>query len=102
MPTKDKSGKMQLICAKCGWKADTDQIEEKYIVKEKIIHTVKDQTVVIDSPDNLHEQFPTVDEPCRKCGYKGATYFESQDSRGVEYEPALFYRCLKCGHIWKS
>lgn len=102
MPTKDKSGKMQLVCTKCGWKTGTNQIEEKYIVKEKFIRTAKDQTIVIDSSDNSQEQYPTVDEPCRKCGHIGAAYFESQDSKGIEYEPALFYRCLKCGHIWKS
>ncbi|MFW9994957.1 MAG: RPA12/RPB9/RPC11 RNA polymerase family protein [Candidatus Odinarchaeota archaeon] len=100
MPKKDRSGKMQLICSKCGWKSSAD-IEDKYTVKEQIIRSPKDQTIVIDDTEEIN-QFPTVTETCRRCGHTQAYYFESQDSRGAEYEHALYYRCRKCGYIWKA
>ncbi|MHA2333262.1 MAG: hypothetical protein ACXAEU_14670 [Candidatus Hodarchaeales archaeon] len=101
MPKKDKTGKLVQTCSKCGWKAKIDKIKKSYTVKKQIIRTPRDQTIIIDRSEE-DTQYPTVTETCRRCGHTEAHYFESQDSRGAEFEHALYYRCNKCGYIWRS
>ena len=102
MPKKDKSDKLFLTCAKCGWK--TDKInEDAYTVREEIFHDPSmNQTIVIDDSEEFDSPHAVIEMVCKRCGYNEASYFESQDSKGAEYEPALYYRCRKCGYIWKA
>ncbi|HHN81439.1 MAG TPA: transcription factor S [Methanomicrobia archaeon] len=99
LPTK-RDGKTVIVCTKCGYCRDVDEVGDtsKYIVKEKIEHKPKDTLVVID--DDV-DTLPKTREECPKCGNKEAYWWELQTRSGDE-PSTKFYRCTKCSYTWRE
>ncbi|MBU5678863.1 MAG: transcription factor S [Candidatus Aenigmatarchaeota archaeon] len=93
----EKKGKeAYLKCTKCGHKEkiDASKSSELRIIKK---HEIK-KTITIEKEDvNL----PITDKMCPSCGYTQAFYF-LQQTRAADEPPTQFFKCKKCGHIWRE
>lgn len=83
-----KDGKM--VCPSCGYEQEEAKIVEK-VKSEKKIEMVKEK------PETL----PVVDAECPKCGNKKA-YFWMEQTRAADEPPTRFYKCTKCGYVWRE
>ncbi|MFQ5977649.1 MAG: transcription factor S [Candidatus Heimdallarchaeota archaeon] len=101
IPVRDEKKEAALQCPKCGMKATNSAIEEgKYVLTQKIEHSEKDETVVIDNGLD-GDTLPTATVECPKCGHNRASYWQSQ-IRSADEGMTLFYRCLNCRHTWRD
>ena len=96
---KKKKGaekKLVLHCPRCGTKTTTGNLSS-YQVKDRIVHTEKDESIVVD--ETVGTAFPTTRIMCPNCKWQEAVPFESVDRR-YEGETTLYYRCTRCNHTW--
>ncbi len=101
IPVRDEKKKPTLRCPKCGAKSKGNAVEEgKYVLTQKIVHTEKDETVVLDE-ELEGEALPTAVAECPKCGHNRATYWQSQ-IRSADEGMTLFYRCINCRYTWRD
>jgi len=99
IPTQDEKKKTTLRCPKCGKNAKNSAFEEgQYVLSQKIEHSVRDETIVID--DQV-EALPTVNVECPKCGHNRSVYWQSQ-IHSDDQAMTLFYRCTNCRHTWRD
>lgn len=102
VPQKPGNGnRAVLACTKCGFKKELGK-EGKYTLSQSVKHSQKDRTLVIESEVNV-ETLPKVKGvvTCSKCGNDEAYYWFLQTRRGDE-PPTRFYKCVKCGHVWRE
>ncbi len=95
IPVKVKK-KIKLYCKKCN---------KYYEVKKRVKLTEKFSTssreiVVIEKDEGLKE-FPITKITCPKCGNEKA-YWWMQQTRSADEPPTIFYRCTKCGYMWRE
>ncbi len=107
---------MNLFCPKCGSllipkKSDkrkilvcsnpncdyTEKINNENTIQEKIEH--KKEIEVIDM--NFDENLPVTEIECEKCGNNKAYYWSVQ-TRAADEPETRFYKCTKCGHVWRE
>ena len=86
---KDKA-----FCAACGTKI---QKKPKIEASEKINNT--ETIAVIKEKGDI--PLPIVDIECPKCQNKKA-YFWTMQTRASDEAETKFYKCTKCGHIWRK
>ncbi len=98
---KGGGGKTALVCPKCGFKKEVGN-DIKYTLSQNIRHSQKDRMLVIESSENV-KTLPTVKGvvTCSKCGSDEAYYWFLQTRKGDE-PPTRFYKCVKCGHVWRE
>lgn len=93
------NGKGVLECIKCGYR-----VEEKnpsgFRLSSKIKHSVKEKTVVIEGKAEANLPVSR-DVICRKCGNNEAYYWILQ-TRAADEPSTRFYKCTKCGHVWRE
>nr|WP_245529235.1 transcription factor S [Caldisphaera lagunensis] len=104
MKPKHIGGKLYLVCPKCGYKTEVDQnsLSNTLKVKEKIQHTPKDKTIVVDSqapPPTA--QIVKGSIRCPRCGNDELLAWMIQ-TRAADEPPTRFYRCTKCGYTWRE
>jgi len=83
-----KNGK--LVCPEHG------PVEKEVTFKEKS-KTKKDVGVMKEKP----EVHPKTKAQCPKCGNNEAYYWVVQ-TRAADEPPTRFYKCTKCGHVWRE
>lgn len=86
-------GKRKVIACSCGYvdkKAEPAPIVEKVDRKEEI-------KVVSE----VEETLPKTTVRCLECGHGEAYYWLKQTRAGDEPE-TRFFKCAKCGHIWRD
>ena len=83
-----REGKM--VCPVCGYSEE----EGKLVEKEK-----KKEVFVVE--EGQAEVRPVVDAECEKCGNKKA-YFWSMQTRSSDEPETRFYKCTKCGYVWRE
>ena len=88
---RKQQGKTVIACS-CGYRSGETEIKLKTEKKEH-----RDMEVVEAVP----ETSPLTDENCPKCGHTKAYYKEVQ-MRAADEAPSVFYKCAKCGRIWKQ
>jgi len=83
------------ICTFCGYE---EEIEEKETVFSENKNQ-KGKLVVFE--EESKEALP-IDEDveCPKCGNKGA-YFWTMQTRASDEAETKFYKCVKCGYVWR-
>jgi len=105
MRPKKIDGKTMLVCPKCGHTLDPSSVRDKvrtmYKMTTRIEHTEKEKLIVIDE-SKLPKVLPkTKDVICPKCGHNEAFYWVMQTRRADE-PPTRFFKCTRCGHVWRE
>ncbi len=96
-----KDGKKVMVCRKCGY-VEEPKTKTAYKITSKIKHSPREKTIVIDSKKES-ETLPKLKDVvyCPKCGYNEVYYWIMQ-TRAADEPPTRFYRCVKCGHVWRE
>ncbi|MGB9725658.1 MAG: transcription factor S [Fervidicoccaceae archaeon] len=91
-----------LVCPKCGYKEEVSSSQPTYKVANKIKHTVREKSIVIEN-DKIPETLPKLKDAvyCPKCGHNEVYYWTMQ-TRAADEPPTRFYKCAKCGHVWRE
>ena len=99
MRLKVEKGKRMLQCPKCG------HIQEyqrgSLAISRSITHTEREKLIVLETGQELRTLPIAKDVICPKCGYSEAYYWVMQTRRADE-PPTRFYKCVKCGHVWRE
>lgn len=102
MYPRREGGRTHLVCRACGYKLEGLNVNAAYRVKREIQHTERERTIVIESSDNLPRTLSTTkDATCPKCGH-GEAYYWFMQTRAADEPPTRFYRCVRCGHVWRE
>ena len=97
MIPQKKGSKIVLVCRKCGKKKTSK--EKKFKIKVSSEKT-KGKIIVLDNKKKI-DVLPKTDVPCPKCECKEAFWW-MQQMRAADEAPTRFYRCVKCGHVWRE
>ncbi len=89
MGLKKSEDKTLLVCMRCG------HVEEAKKPAEKKTAEVP----VIESP--TEKALPTTKIECPKCGNDKAFWW-MQQTRSADEPSTRFYKCTKCGHVWRE
>jgi len=93
-----KSGKhVVLICRKCGRR----QTSKGGKFKISSFSGKKRGKIVVISKKSKVDVLPKTDVPCPKCENKMAFWW-MQQMRSADEAPTRFYKCTKCGHVWRE
>ncbi|MGQ4915066.1 MAG: transcription factor S [Candidatus Asgardarchaeia archaeon] len=99
MYPEKKDNNMVLVCRNCGFMKVVDRKKnDSYVIKSKIKHTPKDESVVVHQDV---QTMPTLNVECPKCHNIGVYYWQVQ-TRSADEPPTTFYRCKKCGYTWRE
>jgi DNA-directed RNA polymerase subunit M len=94
LPKKSSKG-LILECGKCGnvveGKGDEYKLTKDVEIKKSSTEVIEDKQVGL----------PTARVTCPKCENDKAYYWIRQTRAGDE-PSTRFYRCVKCGHIWRE
>lgn len=97
MPQKGEKTTI-LVCRKCG---------KRKLVKQKSgfnISTHSERSganVVVVDRKSAVEVLPKTTQQCLKCEHTEAFWW-LQQTRSADEAPTRFYKCVKCGHIWRE
>ncbi|WP_143701292.1 transcription factor S [Vulcanisaeta thermophila] len=83
-------------CPKCGYEEEvnpTSRLVERTVTKRD------DKPIVLTKTGD--EALPKVKARCPKCGYEEA-YFWVQQTRAADEPPTRFYKCVRCGYVWRE
>ncbi len=86
--TKDKL----IVKCKCGYKGEAEDV----VITEKI--DKQKEIEVIEKEETMH---PIVDAECPKCGHDKAEFWTRQ-TRSADEAETRFFKCVKCGNIWRE
>jgi len=92
--------KNTLVCPKCGFSKSAESV--RYVLSQDIKHHEREKTLVIEKGEDVRA-LPKIKGmvTCPKCGHDEAYYWMIQTRRADE-PPTRFYRCTKCGHVWRE
>ena len=82
------------LCRKCNIKYPLD----KEVVFTTEVENQK-EVIVFDSEESI---FPVTDAFCPKCQDTEQAEWTLQQTRGGDEPPTRFYRCKKCGWVWRE
>lgn len=88
-------------CVRCGYKVQSPEKSTTLKVSSRIEHSVKEKTVVVEEPQEISRLPITRDVTCKKCGHNEAYYWVVQ-TRAADEPPTRFYKCAKCGYVWRE
>lgn len=91
-----------LVCTRCKFKIKaTERDLKRYRISVKIEHSDKEKTIIISEEDRLRGLPVTREVICPKCGHNEAYYWMIQ-TRAADEPPTRFYKCRRCGHVWRE
>ncbi len=87
------------LCPKCGF---TETIEREAVLSETVEKERGAEPItVIDIEAGKIRTLPTTEIDCPKCGNEEAFWWTVQ-TRGADESPTQFFRCSKCGYVWRE
>ena len=86
-----------LICKKCH---RTARLKGEKVAITEAMREPKKEIVVMGKDEGIAE-LPRTKIMCPKCEHMEAFWW-MQQTRGADEPPTMFYRCIKCGHSWRS
>jgi len=90
-----------LVCTRCGYKIEASEGDLKhYKLSVKIAHSEKEKTIVLGEV-NTGSLPVTREVICPRCGNNEAYYWMIQ-TRAADEPPTRFFKCTKCGHVWRE
>ncbi|MCS7113734.1 MAG: transcription factor S [Nitrososphaerota archaeon] len=94
---KKKDNLLVLECHRCGYNAVVDEgIRE---VSE--VATRTEVVTVLGERSEEIRALPTTTAECPKCSYDKAYWWMVQ-TRSADEAPTRFFRCVKCGYVWRE
>ena len=85
-------GKHTLYCDTCNIKK-----EEEITFKEKGVSPI----IVTEAVEENLEALPKTDQICPVCSHRKA-YWWLRQTRAADEPPTSFFKCEKCGHVWRE
>lgn len=95
MPRKIEEG-LILACSGCGHVTKGVEAGE-YKLAKKFEHKEEEVKIIEGEPPTL----PTAHVRCPSCGHDKAYWWQRQ-TRGGDEPSTRFYRCVKCGRVWRE
>ncbi|MGQ9787817.1 MAG: transcription factor S [Candidatus Hadarchaeaceae archaeon] len=95
LPQKDQ-GQVILVCSSCGHVVRDENFEDYSIIKKA---AVSNDVVVVE--EEAKTGLPTAKVRCPKCGHDRA-YWWMRQTRSADEPTTRFYRCAKCGKVWRE
>lgn len=87
------------VCRGCGYEEPINPEDARgYKMTQKVEHKPDEGIIVVEQDIKT---LPTTKITCPKCGNDTAYWWELQTRAGDE-PSTIFYRCTKCGHVWRS
>lgn len=93
-----KDGKAVWRCPKCGYEEEAGTGNAK-LVERTMVAKRDDKPIVLTK--SSEEALPKVRKTCPRCGYEEA-YFWVQQTRAADEPPTRFYKCVRCGYVWRE
>lgn len=92
---KEVNGKTVLVCINCG-----EIYEESLIFEGKVNAKKKEVKVIVG--EEYTEDLPVIKGViCPRCGNDEA-YWWAKQTRSPDEAPTIFYKCTKCGYVWRD
>ena len=95
---REKNG-VVYVCPRCGYREEAS--ESVKVLATTIRHSEKEKLVVLSSESLEERVLPKVKIQCPRCGHDEAYYWTVQTRRADE-PPTRFYKCTKCGYVWRE
>jgi DNA-directed RNA polymerase subunit M len=96
LPKKNESGEVVLVCSSCDLVSKGDKVEGYTVIKKP--EPKEDITVV---EEGVGASLPTTRVNCPGCGHNRA-YWWMRQTRAADEPTTRFYRCVKCGKVWRE
>jgi DNA-directed RNA polymerase subunit M len=96
LPKKEKGG-VTMVCSSCGHMEKGERLEGYSIVR-KAGRSEEEVTVV---EEKVEPTLPTTRVRCPSCGHDLAYWWLRQTRAGDE-PSTRFYRCVRCGKVWRE
>jgi len=94
-----KAGKRTiLICRKCGKKRTVSTTKG---FKIAVAMEKKSENIIVLDKKSMIDTLPKTNTPCPKCENTEA-YWWMRQTRAADEAATRFYRCVKCGHVWRE
>jgi len=88
------------VCPNCGYEEPiTDEDKKKTKITQKVEHRPDEGVVIVDQEV---ETLPTTRVYCPKCGEIVEAYWWEVQTRAGDEPSTIFYKCKKCGYVWRS
>lgn len=102
MPRRE-NGKVVFVCPNCGYREEASSSDpggQLMVLRQKIEHSEKEKIIVVDTSTKT-QSLPKTRAICPRCGYHEAYYWVVQTRRADE-PPTRFYKCVRCGYVWRE
>ena len=99
MRLRSKGGKRILYCPKCNY--EQEYSGSTLSISRSITHSEREKLIIIETEQKTRTLPIAKDVICPKCGNSEAYYWVMQTRRADE-PPTRFYKCTKCGHVWRE
>jgi DNA-directed RNA polymerase subunit M len=94
---KRAGSKTVLECRKCGRRRAAKSKDFKISVST---NTKPEKIIIVDKKSRM-EGLPKTLAQCPKCEHNEA-YWWMQQTRAADEPPTRFFKCVKCGHVWRE
>ena len=98
MVPKKTNGKNIYKCNKCGYEEEASQ---SITLTTKVKHTIKEKTLVLEEEEMPAGSQKIKGVVCPACKNDEA-YFWILQTRRADEPPTRFYKCTKCGKVWRE
>jgi len=97
MIPKKSGSHVVLICRQCGKRKIS---KEKKFKMSVFSENKKSKIIVLDEKSKI-DVLPKTSTPCPKCDNREA-YWWMQQMRAADEPPTRFFKCTKCGNVWRE
>ncbi|WP_054845203.1 transcription factor S [Sulfuracidifex tepidarius] len=98
MSPRKSQGKSVYKCPKCGYE---EEMKQSVIITNKVKHSVKEKTLVLEDGEKPEGAQLMKGVSCPACGNNEA-YFWMLQTRSADEPATRFYKCTKCGKVWRE
>ncbi|MCH4814473.1 MAG: transcription factor S [Saccharolobus sp.] len=99
MVPKKSNGKNTYRCTKCGYEEEVP--ETTIVVTSKVKHSIKEKTLILEEEEMPSGAQKIKGVLCPSCKNDEA-YFWILQTRRADEPPTRFYKCTKCGKVWRE
>lgn len=96
-PSK-KGGKRVYVCPSCGYIVEATIRSGIYVGSIDNSRRIKKEIVVVGEEASLSKVSGV---KCPNCGFNEAYWWMVQ-TRSADEAPTTFYKCVRCGHVWRD